>query len=187
MASLLQQIAHQTNSYSVNDAFINSTGLVSPICGDTLPSVAQVPRNAKLVNGLWFASLILSLSGASMCITIQQWLREFLAMADEGALLRLRIRYFREPGLSKWKVYDIAAVLPLLLQISFALFFIGLCYFTADVNESIGHVTLPLVSAWAFLFVLFLSLPAVDPTCPYKVPFLKAALVSLPIQILSYV
>ncbi|KAI0085038.1 hypothetical protein BDY19DRAFT_462342 [Irpex rosettiformis] len=173
MVTLLQQIALQTSSFSLTNGFINST-ISQP--SRTSDPVFQPTSNAKCVNILWFASLVISLATASLGIVVKQWLREYLAGEHTSAQARLRIRHFRHPALARWKVFEIAAVLPLLLQLSLALFLAGLCFFTAEVHQSIGHTTLPLVSAWAFLLVAVTFLPVANPTCPYQTSFLKDGL-----------
>lgn len=167
---LLQQLVLQTHSFVISDGFINSTISRPSIVKPFTPSLA-----AQRLNVLWFASLTLSLISASFSIVVKQWLREFLAMdlKHSSPRGRLRVRHFRIPGLSRYMVLEIASSIPLLLQLSLLLFFIGLCYFTAGVHESIGNTTLPLVASWAFLFVATCTIPAIDPQCPYKVPILK--------------
>ena len=90
--------------------------------------------------------------------------------------MRLRVRQYRYPGLKEWKVFEIAAALPLLLQLALFLFFVGLCFFTAQIDAQMGHTSLPLVAAW----ILFLGLttlgPLVSSRCPYKLLLLKKAL-----------
>ncbi|KAI0688465.1 hypothetical protein BC835DRAFT_1284579, partial [Cytidiella melzeri] len=125
MILLLQQVALQTNSYVINAGFLNST--IPPLI-PTLPAF-QPSANAIRVNVLWFASLTLSLVSASFGILVKQWLREYLAGEYTSPQARLRIRHFRNPGLDHWKVFEIAAILPLLLQLSLGLFLIGLCFF----------------------------------------------------------
>ncbi len=68
---------------------------------------------------------------------------------------------------------EIAAALPLLQQLALALFFIGLCYFTASIHESVGYTSLPLVAAWAFFFSTVTILPIFFPGCSYKTALLK--------------
>ncbi|KAI0085040.1 hypothetical protein BDY19DRAFT_897285, partial [Irpex rosettiformis] len=170
VVSLLQQIALQTSSFVVTSTFLNST-VPSP---GTDTSLAFHPSlNAQRINILWFASLVISLSTASFGIVVKQWLREYLAGDYTSPQARLRIRHFRYPGLERWKVFEIAAVLPLFLQISLALFLVGLCYFTAEVHNSIGRTTLPLVSAWGFFLVAVTFVPIIAPVCPYKTSLLK--------------
>jgi hypothetical protein len=112
-------------------------------------------------------------------ILIKQWLREYLAVTNPSPHACLRIRHFRYPELHRWKILEIAAVLPLLQQLSLALFFIGLCYFTESVHQSIGRTTLPLVAGWAFCFATVTILPLFFPRCPYKTTLLSRLLVSL--------
>lgn len=169
MILLMQQLASQTQSYSLNNGFVNSTAQPMQTIPVFTPSV-----NAIRVNVLWFASLTLSLVSASFSILVKQWLREYLSGEYTSPQARLRIRHFRNPGLGHWKVFEIAAVLPLLLQLSLGLFLIGLCFFTADIHETIGHTTLPLVAGWGFLFCAAAFAPALSPRCPYKMPLLKS-------------
>ncbi|KAI0093777.1 hypothetical protein BDY19DRAFT_274419 [Irpex rosettiformis] len=143
-------------------------------------SESQVPSlsfNAiVIVNALWFGSLLLSLIAASFSMVVKQWLREYLAVNNPSAQARLRVRQFREPSLGNWKVFEIAAALPFLLQLALVLFFAGLCIFTASVHTVVGATSFTLVLAWALCFITVTFLPIFFPHCPYKTTFLKAAL-----------
>lgn len=165
---LLQQIAAQ--NFTSGPGFLNSTN-PSPSSPFFEP-----PLWAIRVNVLWFTSLLLSLASASFGILVKQWLREYLALEYAAPRERLRARQYRNPAMSEWKVFEIAAFLPLLLQVSLGLFFIGLCFFTAAVHDSVGRTTAPLVCAWAFLFLMTTIAPLFSPRCPYKTAFLKRAL-----------
>ncbi|KAI0804778.1 hypothetical protein BC629DRAFT_1208306 [Irpex lacteus] len=156
---VLRIIANQTSGNSV-----------SPPPTFTNPSPFQPSLAAKRVNILWFASLVISLSTASFSILVKQWLRSYMAFASSSPQGALRIRHFRRAGLEAWRVFGIASMLPFLLQISLALFFVGLCFFTADINPTIGNTTLPLVCAWAFLFIAVTLSPIFSANCPYKTP-----------------
>lgn len=164
---LLQQIAAQ--NFTFGPGFLNSTN-TSP----SSPSF-EPPLWAIRVNVLWFTSLLLSLSSASFGILVKQWLREYLALEYAAPRERLRARQYRNPAMSDWKVFEIAAFLPLLLQLSLGLFFVGLCFFTAAVHDSVGRTTIPLVCAWAFLLLMTTVAPLFSPRCPYKTTFLKRA------------
>lgn len=128
------------------------------------------------VNALWFASLICSLVTASLGMLVKQWLREYLGGDYYSPQARLRVRQFRHEGIAAWNVFDIAAVLPLLLQVSLGLFFLGLCIFTRSVNHAVGWTSIPLVSAWLLVLLLTTIAPAFSARCPYKVTFLISAL-----------
>ena len=75
----------------------------------------------------------------------------------------------------KWKVFEIAAALPLLLQLALFPFFVGLCFFTAQIDSAMGLTSVPLVAAWIFLLVLTTMGPLVSSRCPYKLLLLKRA------------
>ncbi|KAI0776397.1 hypothetical protein BC629DRAFT_1290587, partial [Irpex lacteus] len=163
MIYTLERIASQTASYNLTNGQLVAT-TVLPASPPAFEAAAEDIR----VNVLWFASLVVSLMTASFGMLVKQWLREFLAAEVPSPQARLRIRHFREPEIKRWKVYEIAASLPLLLQLSLGLFFVGLCYFTASVHASVGYTTLPLVVAWALFFFSATTLPLFFPRCPYK-------------------
>ncbi|KAI0798707.1 hypothetical protein BC629DRAFT_243365 [Irpex lacteus] len=182
MVLLMRQLTMQTHSYTMNGGFLNSTAPPLPAIPEFTPTT-----NAIRVNVLWFASLTLSLVSASFSILVKQWLQEYLSGEFTSPQARIRIRHFRYPGLDHWKVFEIAAALPLLLQLSLALFFVGLCFFTADVHNTVGHTTLPLVAAWAFLFLIVSLAPALSPRCPYKTRLLKSTMQALRKDILRII
>ncbi|KAJ3548915.1 hypothetical protein NM688_g5235 [Phlebia brevispora] len=164
---LLRQIASQTNSYMLVNGQLNSTASSTP------PPPFQVAIADIRINVCWFASLILSLSTASFGILVKQWLREYLAIGSTVPEERIRIRHFRKRGLEDWKLFEIAAALPFVLQLSLALFFVGLCFFTAEIHPSLRATSLMLVSGWALLFSFTFLAPLVSARCPYKTTFLK--------------
>ncbi|KAI0085969.1 hypothetical protein BDY19DRAFT_387991 [Irpex rosettiformis] len=170
-----RQLITQTSSYSFEGSMLNSTANT-----DTSYSTQPFRPSATAirVNVLWFSSLLFSLFTASFGILVKQWLREFLAVQDPSPRARLRIRHFRYSQLMRWKVFEIAAILPLILQLALALFFVGLCYFTASVHASIGYTTLPLAIGWAFCFSSVTVLPIFFPRCPYRTTLLKSLLQS---------
>ncbi|KAJ3532762.1 hypothetical protein NM688_g7377 [Phlebia brevispora] len=163
---LLRQISQQT---------AGSSGAVSSL-NATLPSASSFhPSTSNICSNVcWFASLILSLSAASYSILVKQWLREYLSIDSTVPQECIRIRHFRYHGLEKWRLFEIAAMLPLILQLSLALFFVGLCFFTAGVHPSIGGTSVGMVSAWALFFIFAVLAPLLSARCPYKTTFLKS-------------
>ena len=126
----LQEDPQQTTVALLRNISVQLDGLriASPSLDPAPPptsslSVVFQPSDADIaVNVCWFASLLLSLSTASFGILVKSWLREYLAIDRTVPLERLRIRYSRHLGLEMWKLFDIAAALPLILQLSLALF-----------------------------------------------------------------
>ncbi|KAI0683769.1 hypothetical protein BC835DRAFT_1310896 [Cytidiella melzeri] len=164
----IRQLTAQTASYHIIGGLLNAT-----VYAPTTPAPFQPLAADIRVNVLWFASLLFSLITASFGILVKQWLREYLAVDNPAPQARLRVRHLRYPQLARWKVFEIAAVLPILLQISLGLFFVGMCYFTASVHPSVRNTTLPLVAGWAFCFAAVTLLPVFFPLCPYRTTFLK--------------
>ncbi|KAI0339283.1 hypothetical protein BDW22DRAFT_1299676, partial [Trametopsis cervina] len=169
MIVLLTQITVQTHSYIITPGSLNST--VPPLnVTDVINSSFKPSLSAKRVNVLWFSSLTLALITASFAILVKQWLREYLAGKYVSPQAQLRVRHFRTPGLKHWRVFGIASFLSLVLQLSLALFFVGLCFFTLNIDTSIGYTTIPLVAGWALLLISTAFAPSISPRCPYKLP-----------------
>ncbi|KAI0781713.1 hypothetical protein BC629DRAFT_581710 [Irpex lacteus] len=168
MMYTLERIASQTAGYNFADGKLMAMNILPTISAPFQPSTIDIR-----VNILWFSSLLLSLITASFGMLVKQWLREFLAVEVPSPQARLRLRHLREPQVKGWKVYEIAATLPLLLQFALALFFAGLCFFTGSIHSSVKYTTLPLVVAWALFFFAVTLLPLFFPLCPYKTTLLK--------------
>lgn len=144
---------------------------ITCIADSSCPFTPSIP--SRQINYLWFSSLILSLVTASFGMLVKQWLREYLSGNFALGRSHLRLRFFRYIGMVKWRVFQIASLLPLLLQLALALFFAGLCIFSTHIDPRLGSLTSSLVATWAVLLLLILAAPAFSPRCPYKVTFLK--------------
>lgn len=135
-------------NYSTSNGYTNSTAF--PCSPDSL---FEPPFWAIRVNELWFASLVCSLATASLGMLVKQWLREYLAIERVSPQERLRARLYRNPAMVQWKVFEIAAILPLLLQVSLGLFFVG--HVLVD-----GEQNVDILLALLENFVLLLRMPA---------------------------
>jgi len=82
----------------------------------------------------------------------------------------VRIWYFRDRGFIQWGVQDIINTLPLLLQISVALFLVGLVELVWTMNFVVAGVVTVLVLALLAFSVGTALIPAFSPKCPYKSP-----------------
>lgn len=142
-----------------------------------LPSFPfQAPAQVVRVNILWFTSLIFALVTASGGILVKQWLREYMAMDDMKPDQRCRVRYIRAIHLAQWRVYEIASFLPLLLQASVILFFVGLSDFARSINAVLGWTITAFIIVYLVLFTAATLAPLVSVYCPYKTPMLKSLL-----------
>lgn len=176
---ILQQIA--TQSYSINGGFFNATTPLSPL-PDFVP-----PKWAVRVNVLWFSSLLCSLSVGSFGMLVKQWLQEYLSLDSMSAPLRVRTRIYRKRALRDWRVLEIAALLPFVLQVALVLFFLGMCYFTAVFQDSVSQSSVPLVAGWAFMISCSLLAPLIFPRCPFKTPWLGPLLRQLRKVVIPYI
>ncbi|OCH91563.1 hypothetical protein OBBRIDRAFT_695615, partial [Obba rivulosa] len=123
------------------------------------------------INALWFASLVLSLSSASIGIVIRQWLNYFTSPTPTTGKQDVYIHCLRwDKGIIEWRVPELMAILPILLQLALTLFFIGLVLLLWTLNNSVAIVTTVFVSALLAFLVFSTVVPAWSPYCPYKSP-----------------
>ena len=91
------------------------------------PAVFQVSSNAGVVNMLFFLSLALVLIDAFLAMLVKGWLQEF----DRGwrkytvAHLRAQERERRLQELERWRLHELVALLPIIIQGSLLSFCIG--------------------------------------------------------------
>ncbi|KAI0784766.1 hypothetical protein C8Q75DRAFT_723664, partial [Abortiporus biennis] len=166
-AVLLLQISRQLASFNVNGPIINSSTTAADSSLFTSPPPSKVSVN---INIFWFLSLVFSLVTASLAILVKQWLREYLAHDCLSPQAHIRVRHFCTEGSERFKVLEIAAVLPMLLQASLCLFFLGLAIFLIDLDATIGWSITPFIILWASLFFGTLFAPAIFAHCPYHTP-----------------
>ncbi|KAK0441030.1 hypothetical protein EV421DRAFT_2057839, partial [Armillaria borealis] len=106
----------------------------SPV--DTIPVSSLNPQTVFVpsatdvwVNGLWFTSLFLSLTTALVAVLVKQWLHHYVVLPSGTPRDRCFVRQYRYLGFQKWRVEVIVGVLPVLMHLALALFFIGLSLF----------------------------------------------------------
>jgi hypothetical protein len=137
-----------------------------------LSDTSSSPTSSTIrVNTLWFAGLVLSLVAALLGIFAKQWLREYTGARLASPRDAVRVRQFRHAGLLAWRVGDILALLPLLIQASLVLFLAGLLdlLWATTVNQ-VAAVSTAIVAVSFALVMLSLVLPLAYPACPYKSP-----------------
>ncbi|KAH8794371.1 hypothetical protein DL96DRAFT_1513527, partial [Flagelloscypha sp. PMI_526] len=86
-------------------------------------------NNDLWINGLFIASLALSLTTALLSVLAKQWLQAYTAVTSGSARDVALIRHLRFTGLEQWKMHEIIGILPLILHTSLGLFFAGLFVF----------------------------------------------------------
>ena len=115
------------------------------------PTAFQVSPNAAVVNTLFFFSLALVLIDAFLAMLVKGWLQEF----DRGwrkytvPHLRAQERERRLQELGRWKLHELVALLPILIQGSLLLFCIGLLVLIFPL-----HLPSAILFSLAFVFVI---------------------------------
>ncbi|KAF9524905.1 hypothetical protein CPB83DRAFT_860440 [Crepidotus variabilis] len=156
----------------------NSSTLVP---SNLVPPPFQVRATDVRVNAAWFLSLTLSLTTVLIGILCLQWLREFQRDAALPHKEAVALRQMRYEGLIHWKVPQFLSALPVLLQGSLILFFIGLLDLLWDRNVYVA-VAISIVVGFVLIFLgVTTLLPALQHAftkdrhmrvhqCPYKSP-----------------
>ena len=158
-AAILKQISAQLAANS------GSTPVPKLSCPPFQPDARSIR-----INTLWFASLVLSLVSASIGILTKQWLREYISNTASSARENSRIRQLRYEGFVRWRIPLTIALLPILLQIALALFFIGLLDLLWSLDRSVAGVITVIVTVSLSFLVITTLLPTIRGDCPYKSP-----------------
>ena len=132
----------------------------------------QVSSTASAVNMLLFVSLALVLIDAFLAMLVKGWLQEF----DRGwrkftvAHLRAQERERRLQELERWKLHELVALLPILIQGSLLLFCIGLLVLIFPLHLPSGILcSILLVSVVGFYgFTTYISI--VNSYAPFSSP-----------------
>ncbi|EED81908.1 predicted protein [Postia placenta Mad-698-R] len=134
----------------------------------TTPSIPTPSMEVVIINTLWFSALVFSLSAASIAISVSQWLYHHIDRAASKSRESVRLWYFRHSMFEAWQIPIIISLLPLLLQISLALFLIGLVQLLWTMNQVVATVVTALAVTLLSLSMITAVLPAFVPSCPYK-------------------
>ncbi len=143
------------------------------------PSLSQnpaqsfsAPTSAVWVNGLWFLSLVVSLTCALMATLLQQWARRYLEVAYPrySPPKRARLRAFYKEGVEKLHVPWAVNALPALLHVSLFLFFAGLSVFLFNIHRTIFGVVTAWVGICLILYACLTFSPIIRKNSPYTGP-----------------
>ncbi|KAF7343222.1 hypothetical protein MVEN_01753500 [Mycena venus] len=164
---------------------------------DSIPSAATsfaAARTDIWVNGLWFTSLVLSLTTALLAVLAKQWLRQYSSFITGSARERALIRQFRYACFDKWGVQLIIGLLPTVLHLSLLLFMAGLVVFLSSRSFSTALVATCITGFLFGAYIITNVLPVIAIECPYRTP-LTALLYSvmygpgrkLPLRIIIFI
>src|SRR6266478_600923 len=130
------------------------------------------PTSDVWVNGLWFLSLVISLTCALLATLLQQWARRYLEVAYPrySPPKRARIHAFYAEGVENLHVPWTVEALPTLLHLSLFLFFAGLAVFLFSVHHTIFRVVTAWIGICFIVYACLTFLPIVRKNSPYSGP-----------------
>ncbi|KAF5353786.1 hypothetical protein D9758_010624 [Tetrapyrgos nigripes] len=150
---------------------------------------ADVSTKDLWINGLFFASLSLSLATALLSVLVKQWLQAYtLSLPTGNAQECAKIRQFRYLGFEMWKVPEIIGLLPIILHASLGLFMAGLSVYVSELHESLCWIVVSVTGISFLMYFGSIIIPVIHIQCPYRVPILFSLLQLLmfPLSILQY-
>ncbi|KAF8915696.1 hypothetical protein CPB85DRAFT_398091 [Mucidula mucida] len=135
------------------------------------PTMVYSPDTVTVwVNGLWAVSLAASLIVAFAAVLVKPWLRHYASLPSGTPGARSHIRHYRFMGLEKWRVSVIIGLLPIIMNISLTLFFVGLILFFVPLQTSLASVISAITLTVTVLYFVSNAMPIFYPQCPYQTP-----------------
>ncbi|KAF5340832.1 hypothetical protein D9758_017062 [Tetrapyrgos nigripes] len=170
-------------------AAMNTTALQSVPHASVDLDNANVSTKDLWINGLFFASLSLSLATALLSVLVKQWLQAYtLSLPTGNAQESAKIRQFRYLGFEMWKVPEIIGLLPIILHASLGLFMAGLSVSVSELHESLCWIVVSVTGISFLMYFGSIIIPVIHIQCPYRVPilFYPLQLLMFPLRIFQY-
>jgi len=163
---------------TIQDVLIYQTQMMrNSSLGPYVPADFSPPQHIVVVNALFYASLGVMLLAAFIAMLIKSWVREF----DRGLRgmsipeQRAKTREFRYLGMEYWKLPEMVAVLPLLIQISLLLFAIGLVLFLSHISKASLGVTAAIFGVGVLFYATTTSISVFITSSPFHSPLSRAS------------
>ena len=136
------------------------------------PSTFSPAGYIVTVNVLFFASLGLMLLAAFIAMLIKNWIREFdrglrgMSISEQ----RAKTREFRYRGLLYWKLSEMVALLPILIQISLLLFSSGLTLFLFYIDLLASTIAASILGIGVLFYATTTTISVVITSSPFRSP-----------------
>ena len=137
-----------------------------------VPTKFTVSPSIATANALFFLSFGFVLTDAFLAVLMRNWTHEINRSLSKYTVARFRaeVRAQRLQGLERWKFNELVALLPILLQTSLLLFWIGLVVLLFPIHLiSAIFASLPLAAALTF-FAFATYTEIVDDHTPFSSP-----------------
>lgn len=122
------------------------------------------------VNALLSASLSCSVLAAFAAAMAKQWVLHY-AYGTKGTLKEQGYtRQKRLNGAAKYRFKNAVETLPILLQLSLVLFFVGLLDYLHSLNDTVAFVVLAFAIAGVVVYTATVLMASMDPHCPFQTP-----------------
>ncbi|KAG8942627.1 hypothetical protein FRC03_002995 [Tulasnella sp. 419] len=130
------------------------------------------PRHAVRTNSIFFASLSCSLLVAIGAVQGKDWLTQYdhNGLAAKPQSHQARVRQEKFDGLERWRFPLFVTLLPLLLQISLALFLAGVIAFLWEINSEVASVVMAIAMLGFVGYLASWVIAVYYPTSPFQTP-----------------
>ena len=134
------------------------------------------PHYIVVVNALFYASLGCMILAAFIAMLIISWVREFdrglgtMSIPEQ----RAKTREFRYLGMEHWKLREMVAALPLLIQISLLLFSLGLIMFLFHISTPSFGIATAIFGVGVLYYAATTTISVFVTSSPFHSPFSRA-------------
>jgi len=157
----------------IQDVLIYQTQMMrNSSLGPYVPADFSPPDHIVVVNALFYASLGVMILAAFIAMLIKSWVHEFdrglraLSIPEQ----RAKTREFRYLGMEHWKLPEMVAILPSLIQISLLLVAIGLVLFLFHISKPSFGVTTAIFGIGVLYYSITTSISVFVASSPFHSP-----------------
>ncbi|KAG8898750.1 hypothetical protein FRB99_007181 [Tulasnella sp. 403] len=146
----------------------------TPFTEDIMASFSSPDISSVSVNCFYFTSLACSLVAAFGAVNTKQWLLEYASIGSslsQEALGRRRQAKYDE--MNRWHVDVVITALPLILQSSLLLFFIGTTKFLWQINHTVAIIFLVVFLMGFWIYLMSMAVGIASPASPFQTPELE--------------
>ena len=161
----------------IQDVLIYQTQMMrNSSLGPYVPADFSPPDHIVVVNALFYASLGIMILAAFIAMLIKSWVHEF----DRGLRAmslperRAKTHEFRYLGMEHWRLPEMVAILPSLIQVSLLLFAIGLVLFLFYISIPSFGVTTAIFGIGVLYYAITTSVSVFVASSPFHSPVSRA-------------
>ena len=162
---------------TIQDVLIYQTQMMrNSSLGPYVPADFSPPEYIVVVNALFYASLGVMILAAFIAMMIISWVHEFdhglgaISLPEQ----RATTREFRYLGMERWKLQEMVAMLPLLIQTSLLLFAIGLVLFLFNVSKPSFGITTAIFGVGVLYYAVTTTISIFVTSSPFHSPLSRA-------------